>query len=822
MPSTATRAPSFSPARTLLAVLVLAVALWLGAFRHGPLPPVGQLLDPYHGMWSTAVSAELPTFKILRDTPGLDSSTRILYDARGVPHIFARTEHDAYFALGFVVARDRLVQLDLQTRQATGRLTELVGPAALPLDRHARALGFPRAAERAMVAIDTTSPGWHAARAYADGVNSWIAHMKGDELPLEYHLLGARPEWWTPINSFHLLNDMSYVLAYSSDEARHAAAAAAVGRAAADALFPVHSPLQEPIVPTRLTEPRLLGTPIPPPGPPDSTVPVDLAAVGGSSDRDVGSNNWAVAPRRTAAGAALLAGDPHLELTLPSIWYEAHLVVPGQLDVYGVTIPGAPGVIIGFNRDVAWTFTNVGADVLDYYAETVDDTLRPRHYMLDGKWHPIEARIETYRDPRGRVLAVDTLRFTHRGPLRRAGRRWLSMRWTALEPTDEMTAYVGASHATTVAQWEQAMEGFRVPAQNMLVADRKGTIAIRSNGRFPIRPGDGRGDTVFDGALSANDWTGDRPVSAWPAAVNPDQGYLASANQEPVDPAMSDAPLGTDWESPWRAIRINALLHADSAVTPEAMRKFQTDPRGARADYFVPYFLRAAARSNANPQMREAARLLAQWDRRYTRDNTRAVLFEAAMRELTDRTWDELLGPSGERVATPTGAVLAQLLDEPTNPWWDDKRTPDVVEQRDDILTASLAAAYTDVVRRYGPPDGGGWRWDNIRRVNIYHLLQIPQLSRLHLPVDGGTETLSPLDDDGRHGSSWRMVVQLGSSLRAWGIYPGGQSGNPLSRRYDDHLWRWMAGQLDSLQVPATPADLGGSETSILELDVGR
>lgn len=812
----------FRTTRTILAALVLGLAVWLGARRHGPLPPLGPLLDPFRGMWSTAVTAELPTFTLLRHTPGLDSSTRILYDARGVPHIFARSEHDAYFALGFVVARDRLVQLDLQTRQATGRLTELVGAPALPMDRAMRAVGFPRAAERAMVAMDTAGPGWRAARAYADGVNTWIAHMRPDELPLEYHLLGTHPEWWTPINSLHLLHDMSYVLAFSNDEAEHAAAAAAVGRAAADALFPAHSPLQEPIVPTRLTEPRLLGTPIAPPGAPDSIVPGFAFGPHRGGDRDVGSNNWAVAPRRSAAGAALLVGDPHLELTLPSIWYEVHLVVPGHLDVYGVTIPGAPGVVIGFTRDVAWTFTNTGADVLDYYAETVDDSLRPRRYMVDGHWRPVERRVETYRDPDGRVLAVDTLRFTHRGPLRRAGGRWLSMRWTALETSDEVSAYLGASHATNVTEWLHAMEGFRVPAQNMLVADRAGTIAIRSNGRFPLRPPDSRGDTIFDGSLSANDWQGDRPVSAWPAARDPEQGFLASANQEPVDPAVSDSYLGVDWESPWRAIRINSLLRADSAVTPDAMRRMQTDPGSARADYFVPYFLRAAARADANPQLREAARLLAQWDRRYTRENTRAVLFEAAMRELTDHTWDELLGPSGERVATPGSAVLAALLDEPRNPWWDDKRTPDVVEQRDDILATSLAAAYADVTRQYGPPDGGGWRWDHIRQANIYHLLRIPQLSRLHLPVPGGTETISPLDPDGVHGSSWRMVVQLGRSVRAWGIYPGGQSGNPLSSRYADHLPRWMAGQLDSLQVPATPADLGGSERSILELDVGR
>ncbi len=794
------------PWRIAGALAVLVVTLGLSAPRLGPLPPLGVFLNPATGVWSVAPGAELPEFTLVRRMRTLDSSVRVFYDTRGVPHIFAHTTLDAYRALGYVVARDRLFQLDIQTRAASGHLTELLGAAALPLDREARALGLPRAAERQVASWDTTGLAYRASRAYADGVNTWIARMKPQDLPFEYHLLGRRPVRWLPINTLHLLNRMSVVLAMSDDEAARTALAARVGTVAADALLPIHSPLQQPIVPppagSGITEPRWLPGRLPPPGAPDTTLPgFAFAPPPDAPHYDVGSNNWAVAPRRTRNGAALLAGDPHLDLTLPSIWYEAHLVVPGEMDVYGVTIPGSPNIVIGFNRDIAWTFTNTGADVMDEYAETVDDPVQPTRYRVDGAWRPIERDVEAYRDPSGRVLATDTLRYTHRGPLRRVGGHWISTRWTALEPSDNVTALDHAAHAHTVAEFLRGMEGFLVPAQNMLVADRAGTIAIRSNGRFPVRGGDDLGTVIRDGALAASDWRADEPVAAWPTAINPPQGFLASANQEPSDPAASPGYLAADWEPPWRAMRINALLRADSAVTPDAMRRFQTDPGSARADFFVPFFLRAARGS-------EAGRLLAEWDRRYTRENTRAVLFEEAMDQLQDHVWRRL-------PVRPNEAVLGELLGDSTSAWWD--------APRDSVLAASLRAALTHVTRLYGPPDGGGWRWDRVRSVHIYHLLEIPALSRLGIPVDGGTETVSPLGKRGVHGPSWRMVVELGPTVRAWAIYPGGQSGNPVSPRYADRLPRWAAGVLDSIAVPRTPDEAASNGAiAILEFDRTR
>jgi penicillin amidase len=808
-----------------VAGIVLAATLVIGQWRVGPVPPLGDLLHPLRGVWAVAGGARLPDEAAAR-IPGLEGPVRVLYDDRGVPHIFASTPWDAARALGYVVARDRLFQLEVQTRATAGTLTELVGPEALPLDRGQRRLGLAWAAERSFAALDPASTTARLLEAYAQGVNAWVDGIGAGGLPLEYHLLGARPARWQPVHTLYLLKRMGYTLTYSTPELRRERIEALIGPEAADELFPVHSPIREPLVPAGARAPA-----------PRDTVRAVASAAGWSRGwadaRDefavsrggeavAGSNNWAAAPSRTEAGFALLAGDPHLELTLPSIWYEVHLAVPGELDVYGVTIPGVPGVVIGFNRRVAWSFTNTEADVMDFYTEALDDPERPTAYALDGAWRPLERRIEEYRGRRGELLATDTIYHTHRGPLLRGRGRPYSLRWTVLEETGEIEGMYRASMAGSVTEWLQAMERFRAPPQNALVADWTGSIAIRSNGRFPLRPGDGRGNQVRDGSRSASDWVGDLPVERWPAAVDPSQGFLASANQEPVDPAAENPYFGAGWPAPWRAVRINQLLRADSAVTPEDMRRFQTDPGSARADRFVPAFLAAAEESltrvEGEDALREAVQLLAQWDRRYTRENERAILFELAMEELERRTWDELALPAVEaevepgRLGTPGSAVLAQLLEQPRASWWDARATADVVEDRDAILNASLVAALERARGAYGPPDGGGWRWDRVSRADIHHLLRLPSLSALGLPVQGGPGTLNPSTGPEPFGASWRMVVELRPEIRAWTIYPGGQSGNPVSPWYRDRIGKWVAGELDPVLFPHQPS----------ELDVGR
>ena len=800
----------------ILGVLVLGSVL-----RLSPLPRLGPFLDPANGVWAVAGSAVSPR-QLRVALPGLARPAEVLVDDRGVPHIFAATEEDAYRVMGYVVARDRLFQIELQTRATAGTLSEILGSRTLGADRSSRALGLADAADRKFATLDSTSIGYRAMLAYADGVNAWIDQMEPRDLPLEYRLLGVRPGRWEPKYTVYLFGRMGQTLASLDPAIDRLRVQALVGAAAAEALVPTNSPIQEPIQPNGQSSPRFDFRPLPPPGPPDTAAARMLALREAVSAEPgplevgaLGSNNWAVAPGRTRAGHALLAGDPHLQLTLPSIWYEIHINVPGQLDVAGVSLPGAPGVVIGFNRDLAWTFTNTGGDVTDLYAEEVDDPSAPTRYRLDGAWRPLRQKIETYRGPGGEVLATDTIRFDHRGPLRRVDGRWFSTRWTVLEPGAENDVFLHLARSETVHEWLSLMEEYNAPTQNGLVADRAGTVAIRSSGWYPIRPGDGRGDRIFDGASSASDWTGRLPVSQYPFGIDPAQGYLASANQQPVDPRTNPAYLGADWPSPFRAIRINTLLRADSQMTADGMRRMQTDPGSARADLFVPQFLASAeavlAGGRGSDSLRQAAELLGEWDRQYQPDNERAILFELAMREVSRRLFDELIPPGDSgAVARPlpvASPIVLGLMRDPASIWWDDRRTPER-ESRDDILAASLRAAFDSAVVSYGPVGNGRWKWGDAWPTDIWHLLRMPSLSALNLPVRGGPETIAPAGRHGSHGPSWRMVVELGDEVQAMGTYPGGQSGNPASEHYQDRVMGWTRGELDTLLFPRTPSGL--------------
>ncbi|AMW05812.1 penicillin acylase family protein [Gemmatimonas phototrophica] len=828
---------------TPVAVLSLAAGLgatWLGVRGVGEVPPLGALLSPAVGLWINT-TGDLPA-QASANIPGLTDAVDIRYDTRSVPHIFAKTDLDAVRALGYVVARDRLFQLELQARAGEGTLTELVGDVALPADQETRHLGMPRSAEARMTAMDTTGMLYGILRAYADGINAYRTSLSTAQLPVEYKLLQKTPREWLPVHSMHLLNRMGYTLAHSPLELDLLQARALVGDSAARAFWDSSSPVQEPIQPAPRSASREALASLPAPGTPDSAAARMVAALGAQSgpllwtrdatlpvnqradvqqERAFASNNWAVSPSRSANGLALLAGDPHLELTLPSIWYEVHLVVPGVMDVGGVTIPGLPGVTIGYTRSFAWSFTNTGADVMDFWRETVNDAARPTTYELDGAQQPLETRVEQYRDKSGRVIATDTVYFTHRGPMRKQGSEWLSMRWTVLEAGSELLGfYQGMRSATAEGFLDSLATYYQAPAQNMIVADTAGTIAIRSTGRHPIRANRGRGTEILDGRTRANDWMGFRTIAQYPQSVRPAQGYLASANQEPIDPQYDSLYLGTDphYEI-WRALQINRLLRADSSMTPDKMRQFHTNPGSVRADRLAPALVAAAkariAQGDTSKSLAAAEAMLSAWDRRYTRDNTGARLFETALGRVVMLLWDEFI-PTGKDAALvrPSESRLLQLVADSGSAWWDDRRTTGVREDRDMLLARALVAAYDTLVVDFGDPAKTPWTWGTVSPAKPRHLLRLDGFSAPNMPIDGGRGTLNPSVGSrfANFGASWRMVAEMDAQPRIMGVYPGGQSGNPASPRYLDRLAMWGNGQLDSVRTPRTPADLSARD----------
>jgi penicillin amidase len=309
-------------------------------------------------------------------------------------------------------------------------------------------------------------------------------------------------------------------------------------------------------------------------------------------------------------------------------------------------------------------------------------------------------------------------------------------------------------------------------------------------------------------------------VEEYPQSVAPQQGFLSSANQQPMDPLEEPRYMGANWERPWRAIRINTLLRNNPFATAEDMRAYQTDPGSARADLFVPAFLAAAQATHPgapgtpdpSPSLQEATALLAEWDRTYRVDREGPLLFEEAMSRLGRLLWDEFRpadAAAGENLPrpTPSDMMTAVLLEDPESPWWDRAETPQV-EDRDALLVRALEEAWDRLVSQHGTPEGWSWHWGEHRTASIHHLLRIPSLGRMGIPMQGGTGTLNPSSGSGIHGASWRMVVELGDEVTARAVYPGGQSGHPLSRRYDDRLDTWAAGRLDTLRVPASPGEV--------------
>jgi penicillin amidase len=534
--------------RVALAGVGLAGGIYAGARSIGPVPPLGGFLDPANGVWAVAVNAELPG-QASDSVPGLTDSILIVYDHRRVPHIFAATEEDGARGLGYVVARDRLFQLELQSRATEGTLSEVAGSEALSYDRSQRALGLAWSAERHFATLDSTSETFRLMTAYAEGVNAWIDQLGPADIPLEYRLFGAHPRPWRPVYTLYLMRQMGQMLAYSRQEEARERVAQKVGEEAMRALFPQHSAIQEPIVPWEgETYPRFDIQQIPPPDRRDESRRAQTSQDESASHSSLlvrtrpyssplASNNFAVASSRSATGHAILAGDPHLELTLPSIWYEAHVVASDtDYDTYGVTFAGSPTIIIGFNRHVAWTFTNTGADVTDYYEEQLDDLERPSRYLLDGEWQPLEVRIEVFRGPGGESLATDTIYHTYRGPIREwHDGRHVSMRWTTLDTTNSAASVVKVTRATTAAEWLEVMEEHGAAPQNGLVADRDGRIGIVSAGLYPVRSGSGVGTDVWDGTSSANDWQGYWEPDRRPQAFDPTQGQRSLSRRQLVD-----------------------------------------------------------------------------------------------------------------------------------------------------------------------------------------------------------------------------------------------------------------------------------------------
>ena len=774
--------------------LTLGVVLfWVLQTRWGNIPPMGPFMDPDEGFWANAERKGPMDNEFSID--GLKDSVQVYFDDRRVPHVFAKNDYDLYYMQGYLQARDRLFQMEMQTYDAAGRLSELIGPNLLERDKQTRRWGMVYGAEQAVAEVQKHKPSWTIFQAYSAGVNAYISTLEPREYPLEYKLLDIAPEAWTPLKTALLLKNMTRTLAAGNSDVAHSNTLAYFGPEFIEQFFDRDYDLLDPIIPPSRTWDFER---VPVEAPDSLFVPQQAKSVNPFPvPEGIGSNNWAVSGEKTASGYPILSNDPHLRLTLPSIWYEMQLQAPG-VNTYGVTLLGAPGVVIGFNEQVAWGVTNVGTDVLDWYEiRFQDDQLDA--YWHDKQWKTTTKRVEEYK-VRGQGIVRDTVVYTHHGPVTQvqSGAEeqppvYHAMRWIAHEPSNEIRAFYQLNRAQNYDDYVVALTHYQAPAQNFVFASQEGDIALWVNGRFPNK-WDGQGRTVSDGTDPRYDWQSWIPRDHHPHIKNPPRGFVSSANQESAAP---DYPYYMDdVYAPFeRGRRINDRLSELENSTKEDMQELLMDNYSYHASEILPNMLAWLERDSLEGVALEITDSLGTWNYYNEAEYRSPSVFKRWWSELTRGILsDEYDAPIPLRY--PSRDRLMQQLKENPNFWMIDDRATDRVESIEELTTQAFVRAVENLRQEYGTWSDD-WDWGWVMNNHVPHLTQTNGLGTEALYSGGGAESVNATR--GTSGPSWRMIVELGPELKAWGVYPGGASGNPGSPNYDSMVEAWRMGQLYEL-----------------------
>ncbi|MEV2274524.1 penicillin acylase family protein [Nocardiopsis sp. NPDC049922] len=860
--------------RVLLGSLAAVVALAL----------IGTLL----GIW--AVRRSFPETSGELTLPGLDSPVTVLRDEYGVAHVYADTSHDLFMAQGFTHAQERFWEMDFRRHVTAGRTAELFGPDQVETDAYLRTMGWRRVAEQEYDLLDEQTRA-HL-DAYAEGVNAWIEEHRGTAASLEHGLLAVTAddyaiEPWTPADSLAWLKAMAWDLGGNLREETERAVLLASGltREQIDELYPAYPVDQHtPITATDQHNGAEVGTEAderraPAASPTDAadtptpdtsrSAPADLpeealtaldgldriseaipGLLGPSSSSDLGSNSWVVSGDHTESGMPLLANDPHLGASMPSVWYQnglhcTEITDACPYDVTGFSFAGLPGVVIGQNESIAWGLTNLNPDVMDLYVERIDGD----HYVVDGERVPLEVVEETIAVAGGEDVDI-TVRLTGHGPLlsdAQAGQHLtpvtenpgitegsedadrdgeegsndaeadspdspddaddadgfeygVALRWTALEPGTTAESIFALNRARDWADFRDAASRFDVPAQNLVYADTEGDIGYQAPGHVPVR-GEGDGRWPAPGWDSAYDWEDYLPFDELPSVYNPDSGVIVTANQSLVD---SEYPhhLTDDWDYGYRSQRINDLLDqaiTEGPVTSEDMSEIHMDSYHAAAAEALPYLLEA----EVDGVTAEAREQLRDWDGYTDPDSSGAAFYQAFWRHLLPLLFDEL-GDVPMSGSSRGMYVVNRLLAEPESPWWEGE----TASGRDEVLAAAMDAAAEELTERLGE-DPADWRWGDLHTLTATNQSFGTSgigavewlLNRGPVESSGGSSIVNATGWEPSAGyeisavPSMRMVVDLADRDASTWIHLTGNSGHAFHPNYDDQLEAWAAGE---------------------------
>ena len=779
----------------------------------GPLPALGTAFNPGTGAWTMAVDAAGTGTQTL-SLAGLHAPVTVTLEKDGSAHIVAASDHDLFLATGYVHARFRLLQMDLQRRQGAGRLSEIVGPVALDVDRFELRLGLLRTAQQEWNLLAAGDPARDALVAYAQGVNDRIGEDEDrHQLPGMFAILGYQPQPWTPIDSLLVKGDLTQDQDFTDTPLVMALLQKSLGPDLVNKWFPVLPPNPQspydlgPYSSNQVTA-LTSGAPVT-----DAeavaaadmhsllaSLPDGLVSHGGSS------NNWALAPSKTVTGGALLAGDPHLHLTLPAIWFQLTMDSP-DYHASGVSIPGTPVVLIGHNQHIAWSMTDSENQATFFYEEQTDAS-HPGQYFWKGAWKSFDK--VTYDIPvKGGKTDHLTVDLTVHGPVMTERGITSSVWWAGAQPSQDLSVILHIGQAANFQDFRNALKEWFAPTLNFVYADDAGHIGMMTAGDFPLvgkgtpwLPMPGTGDYDVIGSI---------PFDDLPQAFDPPSGYVWSANQRQVGP---DYPyyIGTAsnfFDPGYRANEIRRVLSQDKKFNADDMKALQTDTRDFLAAEITPKLVDALAGQSLSAQEQKARDLLAGWDYRMEQSSVAATVWWNFWNTYLGQTFDPYW--KQHHVSLNRGEVdeaLGQDLEAWTLDHPDDTSLFTAPNGPQMDAAAAMRKAFSTTVTSLtgGSADKAVQQWGAVH-TRLLEGLTVPSLG--YGPRADRGDGRTPLAAGGSpstHGPSWRMVVDWANGTFD-GIYPGGQSENPVSPWYENHVETWW----DGLYAPMLSADQAGA-----------
>lgn len=753
------------------------------------------------------INKSLPATEGIVELSILDNEVTVITDRDGVPHIQAQNAHDLYIAQGYIQADRRMFQMELSRRQASGTLSEVVGEDAVNQDKYFRTLGLRRAAEKSYEVYSEESI--EVLEYFAAGVNAYIKEAKANNsLPIEFTLMGFEPEEWTPVDSLTIGKFMAFDLGgHWEQQAFNYYALNEYGEKKAYELFPAYPENRSTII---------------------KEEELDIA---GSFEHAViphpfnGSNNWVVSGDKTASGMPLLADDPHLGLATPSVWLQMHLESQDGLNVSGVIFAGVPGIILGHNDQIAWGVTNTGPDVQQLYIEKRHPD-NPDEFLYEGEWEAATVIEEPIKVKDGETIAYEVTETRH-GPIisefaEDTGKETvLSLKWTALDASTELEAIIEMNRASNWEEFETGLEKFLVPAQNFVFASNDGTIAFKANGKIPIYK-DGKDALLpLNGWEKENEWQDYIPYDELPAIMNPEKGFIATANNK-ITPDSYPYHISNVWAQPYRYERIEEVLESGDNFTAEDMQDLQIDQMDLRAREFVPFLQEALGNAALAEREQKALDLLADWNFIADKNSPQPLIFEHWMEEIQGVIYEDEIPDTMQSLFSTRSQAIDNMLRKAAtggeSVWLEEKGG------LASVLQVSLEKTLDKLTEVYGE-DISAWAWGDYHQVPFHHPLSgiNPFLAFFFnnedaMPVGGSSVTpmaASYNSETGEvdHGASWRFVIDASDMYTGYHIVGPGQDGHFRSEWYHDQMRDWVEGnyhetkldELDGLELMLVP-----------------